>query len=183
MKKKILYNERGLTLGTEDKKDQWKNIIIHSDSEIKGFFGDYRFLSNFWPVKVFLDNDLYPSIENAYQAAKYPRNKRSFLQTCTPKEAVEYSRNNPLNTESSNQWDARKIIVMENLLIQKFDKELNPDVYSKIKNTGDRYLEESNYWEDVFWGVHKTKASDKGVGENNLGKLLMKIRDHLKGLT
>lgn len=31
-----------------------------------------------------------------------------------------------------------------------------------------------NYWKDTYWGVCN------GVGENHLGKLLMKIREKLK---
>lgn len=64
---------------------------------------------------------------------------------------------------------------MASLVTQKFDKALNPELYQKLQNTGNKYLEETNYWEDTYWGVHKTEAKEEGVGENNLGKLLMKI--------
>ena len=37
---------------------------------IEKFFNEYRFLSNFYPCIVLLDGVEYPSIENAYQAAK-----------------------------------------------------------------------------------------------------------------
>jgi predicted NAD-dependent protein-ADP-ribosyltransferase YbiA (DUF1768 family) len=37
------------------------------------------------------------------------------------------------------------------------------------------YLEETNHWGDVFWGVDK----DKG-GKNNLGIILMHIRNIFK---
>jgi predicted NAD-dependent protein-ADP-ribosyltransferase YbiA (DUF1768 family) len=42
-----------------------------------------------------------------------------------------------------------------------------------LKATGDEELVEGNWWNDTFWGVCN------GVGENNLGKLLMKIRAEL----
>ena len=35
----------------------------------------------------------------------------------------------------------------------------------------DKYIEETNHWGDVFWGVCD------GVGESNLGKVLMGIRE------
>jgi len=38
--------------------------------EIKGFFGEYRFLSNFWFADVFYEGLVYPSVEHAFQAAK-----------------------------------------------------------------------------------------------------------------
>lgn len=38
--------------------------------KIDSFNGKYRFLSNFYPVKVKLDGVTYDSVEHAYQAAK-----------------------------------------------------------------------------------------------------------------
>ena len=37
---------------------------------IKEFQGQYRFLSNFWPAPVTFEGRTYPTVENAYQAAK-----------------------------------------------------------------------------------------------------------------
>ena len=38
------------------------------------------------------------------------------------------------------------------------------------------HLEEGNWWGDIFWGVDKKT----GAGENNLGKILMKVREELR---
>jgi predicted NAD-dependent protein-ADP-ribosyltransferase YbiA (DUF1768 family) len=62
-------------------------------------------------------------------------------------------------------WNDIKIKVMEEALLSKFT--LNEDIKQKLKDTGDLYLEETNWWKDTFWGVCD------GVGENNLGKCLM----------
>jgi hypothetical protein len=45
---------------------------IHKDGMIAGFFGAFRFLSNFYPLEngVCLDEVYYSSVEHAYQAAK-----------------------------------------------------------------------------------------------------------------
>ena len=40
-----------------------------------------------------------------------------------------------------------------------------------LQETRDFYLEETNWWNDTFWGVCNRK------GKNILGHLLMKIRD------
>ncbi len=61
---------------------------------------------------------------------------------------------------------------MKSLLIQKFDPVKNPENYILLKNTGSRYIEEMNWWRDIFWG--KTKD---GEGKNVLGQLLMGVRD------
>jgi predicted NAD-dependent protein-ADP-ribosyltransferase YbiA (DUF1768 family) len=59
---------------------------------------------------------------------------------------------------------------MEDLLRQKFQ---NPYLKNKLLATGNAEIEETNSWGDVFWGICK------GVGENHLGKILMKIRSEL----
>lgn len=43
---------------------------IHDENNIKGFFGDYRFLSNFHLCDVYFEGILYPSSEHAYMASK-----------------------------------------------------------------------------------------------------------------
>ena len=46
--------------------------LFHCESTqvIDSFQGEYRFLSNFWPCVVEYEGTEYPSVENAYQAAK-----------------------------------------------------------------------------------------------------------------
>jgi ribA/ribD-fused uncharacterized protein len=174
-----MFDERGVNPGTPYEKEQWREIASHTENEIKGFFGDYRFLSNFWPAKVFLEGDAYATIENAYQAAKYKKEERIYFFTCTAKEAAKYTREHPMDNYTVAEWDEAKYAIMDDLLAQKFDPVLNVDNYEKLKLTGVRYLEESNYWEDKYWGVHKLRVEEVGEGENNLGKLLMKIRSTL----
>ena len=178
MKEKIIFNEQGLKPGTPYEKDQWKKIVSHNDKEIKGFFGEYRFLSNFEPAKVFLDGEEYSTTENAYQAAKYEKEFRDYLKKCSPKEAIVFAKDNKKGKYTKEEWDNVKLKIMKDLLIQKFDKDLNPENYKKLKKTGNKYLEETNYWNDVYWGVNKNDAKEEGIGENNLGKLLMEIRDN-----
>ena len=50
----------------------------------------------------------------------------------------------------------------------------NPDLLQKLLDTGDAHLEETNTWKDTFWGVCK------GEGQNNLGKILMSVREELR---
>lgn len=171
----IMYDERGLKPETAYEKGQWREIISHNQDEIKGFFGEYRFLSNFWPAKVFLDGEEYPSVENAYQAAKYKKETRDYFKACSASDAKNKSSDSLQFSYTGEEWDNIRLQIMTSLITQKFDKALNPELYKKLQETGNKYLEETNYWEDTYWGVHKTEAKEEGVGENNLGKLLMKI--------
>lgn len=177
---KIIFDEKGLKPNSPYQKGQWRKITIHNKEKVCGFFGKYIFLNNFWPAKVFLDDIEYGSVENAYQAAKYSIAKRKDLIICTPKEAVIFSKNNPLSEATLSKWKRKRLKVMKDLLIQKFDKKLNPENHKKLLLTKKKYLEESNYWEDKYWGVHKTDKKDPGSGRNNLGKILMEIRGRLK---
>ena len=135
---------------------------------IRRFFGEYRFLSNFYPVCINMDGIEYPSVEHAYQAAKtVDRRERVAIAKCaTAGEAKKLGQKCAIRPD----WDAVKIEIMRGLLKKKFS-------YRRLKkallDTGEAYLEEGNNWGDRFWGA----CND--IGENHLGKLLMEIRDEL----
>lgn len=168
--KKLLYTETGPN-NTLYKKGEWKDFAIHNEHEVKGFFGEYRFLSNFWPAKVFLDEVEYTSIELAYQAAKWKPEDREYFKTCTELQSIDYNRKNKPNRYAEDIWNIKKNEIMFDLLKQKFDQDLNPENYEKLKETGDKYLEEMNWWGDVYWGKDKDS-----VGQNMLGVMLMRVR-------
>ena len=46
----------------------------------------------------------------------------------------------------------------------------NAALNTLLQETQNKYLEETNHWNDTFWGVCN------GIGENMLGKILMEIR-------
>lgn len=162
--------------GRPYKRGGWREVpeIIHDEHQIKGFFGEYRWLSNFHTADVALDGLLYDSVERAYQAAKWERQDRKYFLYCADEEAITYNRTATPNKYSAAEWDAVKLDVMRFLLEQKFSPEMNPELLERLVNTGDRYLEEANWWNDTFWGKNL-----EGEGENNLGKLLMKIRSEV----
>ena len=168
--KKLLYTETGPN-GTSYKKGEWKNFAIHNELEVKGFFGEYRFLSNFWPAIIKLDGVEYASVELAYQAAKWKTESRDFFSKCTELESIDYNRNNNPDGYSVEAWDSIKLAIMGNLIEQKFNPKVNQENYQKLQNTGNIHLEEMNWWGDLFWGTN-----NNGEGENNLGKLLMRVR-------
>ncbi len=135
---------------------------------IDSFKDKYAFLSNFAPVEVAFEFMMFPTVENAFQAAKtLDRNERFYLMFCTPGQAKRAGRKFKLRPD----WEDIKLSVMEELLRQKFNQEPFKD---KLLATGEVELVEGNSWNDVWWGVCN------GVGENHLGKLLMNIRDELR---
>ena len=134
---------------------------------IKEFQGPHRFLSNFWPASVVLDDIEYSSVELAYVAAKTTNlAHRIAISNMTPGQAKRYGRQIPLR----EGWDGMKLAVMEDLVRQKFQGEL---LAKSLLATSPQILIEGNAWGDTFWGMCG------GRGENNLGKILMKIRGEI----
>lgn len=146
---------------------------VHADGKICGFFGAFRFLSNFYMLEeggICLDEVYYPSVEHAYQAAKWPRHLRDqFLNNIGPGKAKKLGKEAPKFNQ--RKWDKNKLSVMTSLCFQKF---CHPKMKQMLLMTEDAHLEERNSWGDVFWGTDVN-----GVGENNLGKILMMIRSDL----
>lgn len=64
---------------------------------------------------------------------------------------------------------------MKDILKQKF---ADPKLMKMLVDTGDAYIMEGNFWRDGFWG--KVVENGALVGQNNLGQILMDIRDEFR---
>lgn len=140
---------------------------------ISGFSGRNRFLSNFYPSRVQWDGEVYPTVEHAYQAAKTPDLAWRQMVRSAPTAGVakRYGRQLPLR----EGWEQIKLIVMRDLLRQKFRAE---PLAEMLIGTGDQVLVEGNVWHDNFWGSCRClRCGDRG--SNHLGKLLMQVRAEL----
>ena len=145
-----------------------RDYVIHDDDKINGFFGDYRFLSNFHVAPVYFEGILYPSSEHAYQAAKtLDINIRKEFLNLTCSESKRFGQTIGLR----DNWDVIKYEVMYSVVFDKFSR--NSDLKKLLIETGNKYLEETNHWGDIFYGVCN------GVGLNILGKILMDVRSVL----
>ena len=136
-------------------------------SDILEFSGNNRWLSNFWLTPIVMGDYVFPSTENAYQAAKYPRAQRQQFTNCSPAMAKKLGGKIELPTD----WDGRKLAVMVKALNQKF--RVGNFLALQLVATGDRKIVEGNDWGDTYWGVCE------GKGYNNLGRILMDIRQNL----
>ena len=154
-------------------------------NKITLFKDDNGFLSNFFPCHIVLDGVQYPSVEHAFQAAKatwndkhtyvdFSGNKvtilaRDYIKIArTPGEAKRRGKRIKLRQD----WENMKLEVMESLVRQKFDNDWY--LAERLVKTGNAELIENNWWGDTFWGM------SSGKGENNLGKILMRIREGLR---
>lgn len=133
---------------------------------IDSFTGEYRFLSNFWKCPVQFESVTYPSSEHAYVAAKTldPELRIRIALLKTPGEVKRFGRKLDLRPD----WEEVKFVSMYQIVLDKFTR--NNDLAEKLLATGYSTLIEGNHWGDTYWGVCK------GVGDNNLGDILMRVR-------
>lgn len=157
------------------KKNKKKKVVYTNKADITLFDGKYSFLSNFYPVKIVLDGLYYLSVEHAYQAAKTDiRSERDIIIACkTPAQAKKIGK----LVTISPYWEERKIDVMHALLTQKFS---NPELKEWLLSTGTGFIVEGNKCHDNFWGSCSCTECNN-MGYNYLGKILMSMRDVLKG--
>jgi len=136
-------------------------------NQIKGF-DENSFLSNFYPSIIYPNHIKYPTVEHAFQAQKtMDSTARELIRLCeTPGRAKRLGKKVQLRKD----WEEVKLNIMLNLLRMKFSCQ-NNELRLKLIETNDAEIIEENYWND--WGICK------GIGENNLGKLLMKVRNEI----
>lgn len=140
-------------------------------STIDSFRGKYYFLSNFFPAEVTYNGLTYQNNEAAFQAQKtYSKEERIEFTTLEPRDAKRRGRRVRLRRD----WEQVKDRIMEEIVRAKFSQ--NEELKEQLLETGDAQLVEGNRWNDRYWGVDIRS----GVGENHLGKILMKVRSELR---
>lgn len=145
---------------------------------IRMFRGPYAFLSNMTSCRVTYGDFTFSSVEHAYIAEKCGITDRALL------EKMDAQSPGTLKTSTRGYGDAlfhqRKLQIMEGLVRIKFTE--NPGLKRMLLDTGDALLEEGGWWHDSFWGSGQCgkNCSRCKIGQNHLGKILMKVREELK---
>lgn len=146
-------------------------IAKYDNENIKGFFGLYRFLSNYQQVPILYEGLVYGSTEAAYQAAKtFIVSEKINMTTLTPSESKKYGQTVTMRSD----WGDIKDKVMYDICLFKFSH--HKWLQKELLATGLRYLEETNWWKDEYWGVCES------YGRNKLGHILMAIRKDLNNV-
>ena len=134
----------------------------------------YGWLSNFHRCPMTIGDKVYPTNEHFYQSRKaLAEDFREWIRLApNPYLAMKAGRLLRVGKkgELDPNWDQNKLTVM---LIGLFAKFKDQELRNKLLDTGDAYLYEDSA-SDTYWGlVH-------GNGINNLGKLLMQVRDQIR---
>lgn len=149
---------------------------------INSFSGRYSFLSNFYPTEIEYQGIKYPTVEAYYVAMKADNSqiingihyslddfREMISKVETPGKVKRLGRKISLRKD----WDKYKLEAMNWAVREKFKDE---DLKELLLSTGDQELIEMNTWGDTFWGVCN------GKGKNHLGKILMEVRNELRGI-
>lgn len=133
---------------------------------IDKFDGKYDFLSNFYECNIPFAGYNFTSSEAAFQAMKTrDPDEREQFENLGPGAAKRLGRKVNLRSD----WEKVKDDIMYLIVSEKFF--LHKDLREKLLATGEEELVEGNYWNDTYWGVCN------GVGQNKLGKILMRVRE------
>lgn len=140
-----------------------------TNDPILGFQEEFRFLSNFWYSKFAIDGHSYDFNEKWYMVNKTfdPTEVAQIRAASKPGDCKKIGRTVTLRPD----WEEVKDAVMLIGLRAKFGQ--SDDMRARLLATGKRYLEETNTWNDTYWGVCN------GKGKNMLGILLMQVRAEL----
>lgn len=130
----------------------------------------YGYLNNYYPARMYIYNQYWDNVEAAYQSQKTlnPAEKNKIWACSSAKEARSVGQFIALRPD----WEDVKISIMTECVLAKFFQ--NPDIRQKLIDTGNQEIIEDSPIDD-FWGSGKNED-----GQNNLGKILMKVREMLK---
>lgn len=130
----------------------------------------WHYLSPFSAHEIEVDGVVYKTVEHAYQALRMvPAVRVRVMQTASPLEAWRVAQQ--LKTEGKLDPAHDKDELMERIFRAKLDQ--HPDIRDMLKESGDRELLKV-YDTDYYWGTGADLS-----GENQMGKLWMKLRQEL----
>ena len=156
-------------------------ILVHS----RGASDDAKYLSSFTPCVVTWRNKTYPSVENAFQAAKlsYLQNESDNLEALYKQfTSVSSAEAKKLGTATSFKkhgiildkkiWNQNSINIMKELLITRYN---NDSKFASLLEKYDKFYHFERSGNRSFWGGYFEKESGNFVGQNMYGKLLKNI--------
>lgn len=144
-----------------------KRIYFYGHSK-----GDYKEFSNFFPQKVVIDKQEWPTTEHYFQACKFHDEKyrETIRNASNPAKAKALGRSRSVKLRSD--WEKVKIPVMVKALVYKFSI---PEMQKVLFNVPDDTLIVEHTSNDRVWA-----DGGDGSGKNYLGKILTVVRYVLK---
>jgi ribA/ribD-fused uncharacterized protein len=167
-------------------------VLFYGADESKG---EFRYMSNQFVAPFEIDGMTFPTVEHYVQWSKAilfeGKDSETAVKMMKPPRSKEFTEaksvkalGKKVKDYSEARWDEVKIAITEKAIRAKF---INPKhgLLEKLVATGTRTIGEANP-RDKYWGIGTSAdTSDanhpsKWKGQNQLGKLLMKLRDEFK---
>ena len=160
-------------------------VAIQEKNDTLLFYRSDAYLSNFYNAPMTIENIEYQCVEQFFTAEK----ARTFgdhgtvnriMDSNSPSEMKFLGRNT--KGFSQTTWDAKASTVMLAGLRYKFHQ--NPILQKKLLDTQEKHLAEASK-NDKVWGIGMSMFDpnafdrEKWQGKNQLGNLLMKVRDEI----
>ena len=155
---------------------------------VESFRGQYFPFSNMYPLENRIQADCgiwVPTSEHAYMSARFQdRNIQEAVASAARIDpATPVWRDGLAAKELAYRYietgavlsvedDFARVALMRRVVGQKI--RMNASIRELLLSTGDAQIYEGNDWGDRFWGVSPIGSN---AGENNLGAILMEIRD------
>ena len=130
----------------------------------------YSEFSNFYEAPFEINNIIWPSVENYFQAQKFPTDSilQEKIRKASPQVAKRLGRTKSPHFKFN--WEECKEDVMLEALQAKFSQ--HPNLMALLKSTGDATLKEKSARDSYWGGTTKT-------AKNRMGVLLASVRDSL----
>lgn len=133
---------------------------------------EYGEFSNFAPYPIKLRGKVWPTSEHYFQAQKFEATAEQdqIRKAKTPMIAAQWGRDR--KRKLRRDWERVKVGVMREAVEAKFRQ--HEELTALLLETGDAVLVEHTE-NDEFWG-----DGGDGSGRNELGRVLMAVRDQLR---
>lgn len=139
-------------------------------NRLKKPYGEF---SNFAPYQINIGGKVWPTSEHYFQSQKSDDQfyQKEILNADTPEIAAQLGRRKEVKIRSD--WEEIKDEVMFVAILAKFTQ--HPYLKELLLSTEDALLVEHTK-RDSYWG-----DGGDGSGQNMLGKILMRVREELRG--
>ena len=172
-------------LNTLPEKIRPENTVVRTDGKVTVFFRKDAFMSNFHPSKMKIDNQEFSCVEQYYmykKAGKFADREAQIkiMNSTNPNEINFYGKG--VKKFQQQKWNECSYNIMKTAVSAKFSQ--NPELARLLKRTGNTQIGEGSE-KDLVWGtgisVFHTDAlnTSKWRGNNQLGKILMEVRESL----
>jgi ribA/ribD-fused uncharacterized protein len=155
-------------------------VLFHAAGEDKGPF---RTFSNMAEYPVQIEDQRYPTVEHYFQAEKARTfNDKEILEQImkTPSAKAVKALGKKVKNFIKEKWDVERLDIMKRGVRAKFVQ--HPELHKQLMETGTKKIGDADA-RDLYWGIgtsentDKSKNPEKWKGQNQLGKILMGLRD------